>query len=354
MRLKVGVIDSDVIYIKRFVSNAQRKLADEMELYVYTNVEQAYSGLKHVYPDVLLVADEIAFDCNAIPRGIVVIYFSKRNDVEEINGFPVISKYHQKLVDIYKNILNIYAENSSSEQIGKKKKKNVKMTLFMSVQGGVGTTTVAAAYAVDRAKKGNKVFLLSLDMFGNIALYFSGDGKQSLTDILNALKKDINIEAKFHSAVKTDHSGVNFFDVCKNAYDMVEFKDEELKTLLENIQTFEQGYDEIVLEYSGHLDKRMLFLMKQYSDYIFYVNDGSTVGNIKFQRFCEAMKVIEYKEEEHILNKMRLIYNQFSSKTGEQLIETAIPVIGGINRFIGLQENEIIYKIADLSEIRWE
>lgn len=353
MKLKIGVIDTDTIYIKRFMRGVQNKLSEEVELYVYTSVEEAYLGLKKVYLDILLVAEEIQFDRNVIPGGIVPICFTKKDNIEEIDGIPAISKYHQKLTEIYKNILNIYAEKSINE-VNKKKIQNVKFHLFISVQGGVGVTTTAASYAVNLAQKGNRVFFLSLDTFGDISLYFTGEGKQSFTDILNALKKDINIEAKFKSAVKVDSSNVEFLDVCKNAYDMVELKDSELEMLIEAVLTFEKTYDEIVIEYSGSMDKRMLLLMKKYADNIFYINDGTDIGNIKCQRFCEAIKIIEYKEEIHLLNKMRLLYNKFSSKTGQQLLETAVPVIGGIHCFVGLGEKDIIHKIADLSEIRWD
>ncbi|MBS6722571.1 MAG: AAA family ATPase [Clostridiales bacterium] len=353
MKLKIGIIDSDITYVKRFMSNVQRRLSDDMELYVYTSMEEAHLGLKKVYLDVLLVAEEIQFDRHAIPGGIVLICFTKKDNVEEIDGIPAISKYHQKLTEIYKNILNIYAEKSVIE-VNKKRMQNANFHLFISVQGGVGVTTTAASYAVNLAQKGKQVFFLSLDTFGDISLYFSGEGKQSFTDILNALKKDINIEAKFKSVVKVDSSNVEFLDVCKNAYDMVELKDSELEALIEAILTFEKPYDEIVIEYSGNMDKRMLLLMKKYANTIIYVNDGTSIGNCKFQRFCEAIKVIEYKEETHLLNKMRLLYNKFSSKTSQQLSETAIPVIGGIHRFVGLSEKEIIHKMADLPELRWD
>lgn len=352
MRLKVGVVDSDITYIEKFIHSVQTKLSDEIELYVYSDAEQAYQGIKNVYLDVLLVSDEIEFDRTSLPKGIAFIYFTKKNNVEEISGIPAISKYHQKLNDIYKEILAIYAE-TSTDQSDKKKKRNVKITLFTSVQGGAGTTVAAASYAVNKANSGKNVFFLSLDLFGDVSLYFTGDGKQSLTDVLNALKKNVNIEAKFSSAVKTDDSGVDFLDTCRNAYDMIELKDKEIDDLLEIIQVSEKEYEEIVIDYSCELNDRVLMLMTKYADSIVYVNDGSEIGNIKFQRFCEVIRVVEHKKEVHMLNKIKLLYNRFSSKTGEQLEETAVPVIGGINRIIGLSETKLIVQIAELTDVMW-
>lgn len=35
MRLKVGLVDSDEVYVEKFVQNVQLKFPDEIELYVY-------------------------------------------------------------------------------------------------------------------------------------------------------------------------------------------------------------------------------------------------------------------------------------------------------------------------------
>lgn len=350
MKLKIGLVDTDTVYAERFLRSVQPYYSNEIELHVYTNAEEAYKGIKKVYPDVFLVAEEVPFDTNVLPEDIALLILTPKDNVMEINGIPAISKYHQKISDIYHEILSAYAEVSAQGN-EKKKRQNGVITLFVSAQGGSGTSSVSAAYAIKNADNGKKVFYLDLDLFGDVSLYFSGDGKKSFTDVINALKKEVNLEAKIQSSLKKDDSGVSFFDTCRNAYDMIEFRDSELEKLMDKI--LEQPFEHIVLGYSGDFNDRLTLLMTKYADQIIYVNDGSRIGNRKFQRFCEAVTVIEQKREKHILNKMKLLYNGFSSKTGEQLEETAVPLIGGIHRIIMADNRSLALQIASLDKLDW-
>lgn len=350
MKLKVGLVDTDVIYVDRFLKNIQLKYPGEIELHVYTSTEESYEGLENVYFDVLLIAEEIKFNYEILPKGIAVIILSQKDNVVEIDGIPAVSKYHRKLDEIYDEILAAYA--AISQQGNEKKKlQDVSITLITSAQGGCGTSTVAAAYALRKANQGSNILYLPLDLFGDTSFYFSGDGKRSFTDVINAVKKGIKLEPAIKSALKRDSSGVAFFDMCRNSYDMVEFHDDELITLIKAL--LEQPFDDIVISYSSEFDDRLIFLMTEYCAQVIYVNDGTRIGNAKFEKFCEAIRIIEQKKEIHILNKMKLLYNNFSSERGIQLEETAVPLIGGIHRIIVNDEKILAEKIAGINTINW-
>lgn len=344
MKLKVAILDKDVNYLSRLLRNFQSKYADQINMYIFSDMEMFYQSLKDVYVDVLLVESSLKIDMDRISEGIAVGYLCDRGDIEEMDGYPAICKF-QKIDTMYKLFLGMYAEKSSNIKM-KKKGSMVQVTMFTSVQGGSGTSAAAAAYALKHALKNKKIFYLNLEKFGRSDLYFSGDGAMSFSDVIYSLKsRKSNLIIKLESAIRTDKSGVDFFSPCRNSYDMMELKDDEVGNLIQNLSQV-KAYDEIVIDLSGDLTERMQMLMKEYADVIIYVCDGSVVGNDKFKNFCQVIRVIEQRQEENILGKITLLYNRYSSKGSSQLEKTPVAVAGGIHRFEGVDGRKLAEQIA--------
>ena len=57
---------------------------------------------------------------------------------------------------------------------------------------------------------------------------------------------------KIESAVQTDTSGVDFFHTSRNAYDLFELSDEDVKLLVEGISQIEK-YKEIVIDFRRYV-----------------------------------------------------------------------------------------------------
>lgn len=344
MKIKVAVLDSDVEFLNRLTKILQQKYADRISLSIFSNEDTLYQNLKSNPVDLVLFEQTMKIEEEKIPDGVTAGYLSVMPDADTIDGIPAICKY-QKVEELYRMMLNLYAEKASDVKLKGKKAGDTRVVLFTSVQGGCGTSTAAAAYALRRVSE-KKVFYLNLEKFGDSDLYFQGEGSLSFSDMIYALKsRKGNLSIKLESVVQTDPSGVDFFHACKNAYDMSELSDEEARALIQEL--IQSGkYEEIVVDISGDMTERMSMLMKEYADKIMYVADGSRTGNGKFERFCETLRVIEQRQNVEILDKMCLLYNRFSSKSGVQLTRAAVPVIGGLHRFEGLNERELVEEIA--------
>lgn len=350
MKLKAAILDPDVGYMNRLSKNFQLKYADKISMYIFSDMETFYQSLKKVYVDVILMDTSMKVDMEKIPEGTAVGYLCDMADAEEIDGLPAVCRF-QKIDTMYKLILGMYAESSSNIKI-KKKGSLVRITLFTSVQGGCGTSSAAAAYTLRYAAEGKKMFYLNLERFGQTECYFSADGAMSFSDVLYSLKsRKSNLLIKLESAMRTDASGIDFFASSRNAYDMMELEDAEVESLLQGLSQV-KAYDEIVVDLSGDLSGRMLMLMKDYADAIFYVCDGSMTGNGKFERFCQTVRVIEQREEVNILGKTSLLYNRFSSKMSRQIEETPVAVAGGIHIFKGAEGRELAEQIARTKTVR--
>lgn len=344
MKINIALFDKNKMYTDRLVKGMQANYAKNVSIKVFSDEQYFASEIKSQYFDIAIIDYECASVRNCVPDRTVITLLVKDNTIEEYEGIPAIGKF-QKVENIYKRIVGIYADNSAGLKVrGRGTKANV--VYFTSAQGGVGTSSVAAAYAIRLAFAGEKVFYLNLERFGSANSFFSGEGNGSFSDVIYALKsKNVNFSLKLQSTLKTDQSGVDFVDGCRNAFDMMELKDNEIMELVEGISIID-NYDAIVIDYSGTLDSRQQLLMREHADSIVYVCDGSEIGNDKFLKFCEAVRVIEKRENGYWLSKMGLLYNRYSSKTSKQLEKIPVMLYGGIHRIEGITGRDLVDELT--------
>ena len=92
---------------------------------------------------------------------------------------------------------------------------------FMSPAGGTGTSSMAAACAMQCAGRGNNVLYLNLEKFGSSDVFFSGEGQFTMSDIIFALKgRKANLAMKLQSCVKKATCGGDFFSTSQTALDI--------------------------------------------------------------------------------------------------------------------------------------
>lgn len=344
MKIKVVIIDLDANYTRRLQQGFQNKYSDKVELKFFSDLDSFYHDIRENHADLIVFDQKLKMDTDSLPENTVIGCFCEQKGIEEIGGISTICKY-QKIDVLYKLMLGLYAEKATDLKL-KTNGSQVHTTLFTSVQGGCGTSAAAAAYALKRSREGKKIFYLNLEKFGGSDLYFSGDGDMSFSDVIYSLKsRKSNLLIKLESSTKTDESGVNFFSDCKNAFDMMELKDAEIGSLLQGIGQLGE-YDEIVMDLSGDLTERMVFLMQDYADSVVYVCDGSMTGIRKFEKYCEVARVLEKRKEMRLLGKTVLLYNRYSSKNSMQMEKLPVSLMGGIHRFESVSGRSLIEQIA--------
>ena len=121
-------------------------------------------------------------------------------------------------------------------------------------QGGAGTSTAAAAWALHLAAQGKKVFYLNLESFGESGLYFEGEGTQDFSDVIFSLKsKKSSLSVKIESSIRTDRSGVQYFEAGENPFDRTELGVEEIERLIRELSAV-QEYDVLIVDRELTLD----------------------------------------------------------------------------------------------------
>jgi len=345
MKIKLAVLDNDQIYLQRLVSSLSMKYSDKFEIYSFTDEKIAVETIAQSRIEVLIASDSFKIDVKALPSNCGFAYLVNSADIEMLDDQRVISKF-QKIDMIYKQILSIYSENAGAISGLKIGDDSTRVIFFSSPNGGTGTSSVAAACALSYAKQGKKALYLNLEKFGSSDIFFEAEGQFDMSDIIYALKsRKTNLVMKIESCVKQDASGVFFFSKTKVALDMFELTDEDVMRLINELK-LTGFYDYIIVDVDFSMNQETMKLYKEGSAVV-WVGDGSEYSNSKIQRAYEALKLKEQNAEVPLFNRVCLIYNRFSSKTGKTVGDIGIRNVGGAQVFANGTPKQIIENLSN-------
>lgn len=346
MRIKLAILEKDQSYLSRIVSAFNTKYADKFEIYSFTDPTIALSTLDSSRIDVFVASDSFDIDVSALPNRCGFAYFVDSSDIDTVRDQRAISKF-QKADLIYKQILSVYSEKAGNVSGLKFGDESAKIIAFCSPCGGVGTSSMAASAAKYFAAKNNKTLYLNFEKFGSPDLFFNGEGQFDMSDIIFALKsKKTNLSLKLESCVKQDVSGVYFYSQPKVALDVHELKTEDIIRLISEVK-LTGAYDYIILDLDFTINIEELNIVRQ-SHSIVWVSDGSEIANTKVFRAYESLNIIDQNNDSSIMNRISLLYNKFSNKTGKSIDNLNIKSIGGAPRYEHATTTQVIEQLCKL------
>lgn len=348
MKIKLAILENDRIYLERIVAAFNMRYADKLEIYSFTNMEVANEAIAQNKIDVLLADEAFEIDRKVLSSRCSLAYLVSSADIDSVRNEVAISKF-QKADLIYKQVLNLYSENSSDiTGIHFDENENTRIIAFLSPAGGTGCSTAAAACALNFAKKNKKVLFLSLETFGSSDVFFSGEGTSDFSDVIYAIKsKKGNMSLKLESTVKQDPSGVYYYSASKTALDMQELNAAEIKKLLADLKLF-GAYDYIILDFDFALDSDTLDILKD-SSRIVLMSDGSLIANKKLERAIDTLNIIEQQNDHKLVLKTGILYNRVSSHTSSKPNLPDIKEYGGIKRYEGYTTEQMIKELSNLA-----
>lgn len=348
MKIKLAILDKDINYLKRLTAVFSTKYADQVEVYSFTGLESALSVLSSSRIDVFLAADEFDLNPDTLSKRCGFAFLVDSPSVNTVNGQIAVCKF-QRAELIYRQVLGIYAEKNAGVTGHTAEDGNGEIISFSSPAGGVGASTLAAACAVHFAAQGRRCLYLCLEPFGSADQFFSGEGQSDLSDIIFALKsRKANLAMKLESCVKRSGQGVYFYSQSKVALDLLELSEEESLQLLEGLR-LTGGYDYIILDLGFNMSEQVRNLHRQ-AQIIVWVSDGSELANHKVRRAYESLEIREGNEDRPLTERLCLAYNRYSSKTGHQLEDLPLRVVGGARRFENRTVDQVVAELSQ-SEI---
>ena len=167
MKIKLAILENDKIYLERIVSAFNARYADKLEVYSFTDPEIALQVISQMKIDVLLSSDNFEIDRSKLSEKCALAYLVASADIESVNNETAVCKF-QKADLIYKQVLNLYSENSSNiTSMHFSENGDTKTIAFMSPSGGTGASTAAASCAYDVGGQNfcEESFLISLVEF---------------------------------------------------------------------------------------------------------------------------------------------------------------------------------------------
>lgn len=347
MKIKLAILEMDKNYLNRIVTSFGAKYAEELEIYSFTDREVALSTLEKTKIDVFIASDSFDIDVTKLPKRCGFAYFADSVDISTINNQRAICKF-QKADLIYKQILSVYSEKAGSISGVKEGDGSSRVILFASPCGGVGTSSMAAACAMHFAAQGAKTLYLNMEKFGSSDVFFKAEGQFDMSDVIFALKsKKANLSIKLESCVKQAQSGVCFYSPTKVALDILELNSEDLMRLVSELK-LAGAYDYIIIDTDFELNKNRFELCREAAAVV-WVSDGSEMSNTKTVRAFEALNIMEQNAEYPIAERLFLVYNKFSNKTGQTIGDIGLVNIGGAPRYEHAGVEQVIAQLASMN-----
>ena len=128
---------------------------------------------------------------------------------------------------------------------------------------------------------------------------------------------------------------------------MLELDMEDVLHLLNELEIMD-SFEYIILDMDFGLDKKYMKVFER-TQAIVLVCDGDEMSNTKTLRAYQALTIMEEGKENIISNRMSLIYNKFSNKTGRTLDEIGLKNIGGAPRYDHASAAQIIEQLAGMN-----
>lgn len=287
--LMMGITDEE--YVEHLSRVLMDCFADVFDIHLCRTPEQLQKASQQVYDVALLSPDMMQNWATQYSKLSIVLC-----DAGEAGmTCPVISKY-QRISKIVSKILELYAEvceNGMSFSAN-----HARITVVWSPVGGCGKTTVALAYAAQKALSGQETVYVDLENFSSVPIYFRADGK----GISTAFEKmDTNLELLLKSIRQRDaETGIYYFLPPDNYDDIDILTVSDLERLVTGCAA---GMDEVILDLSSSCGDKVKHLL-QIADQIFLVEGQSAASRTKLSQFQQQNNVYTSIE-----SKLVRVYN---------------------------------------------
>lgn len=324
IKIKLGIVDSDVLYLRRFTDLMGKKYSNQIEMYSFTDSSSVLQSVRENRINVLIVSHDTQINTGELADFCMFAYLTDSGMIDTYNGYKTICRYQRADV-IYRQILGLYSEKLADKvRYRMSGRERARISLFVPCCEGAGAVTAAAAFAEHLAAGGKKTLFLNLRQFRDTSGIFSATGTGTFTDVIFALKsRRVNLTLKLESLVKQSQSGVYFYDTCVNSLDYTELRDSELRVFMDEISA-NSGYDHIVAVSDFYISEQLVTLF-EYSSDIVIVSGDSAVSKIIFSMKTEAINSIEKRKQINISDKLKVIFNK---SRYVKTFHVDVPVIG--------------------------
>lgn len=323
MKIRLALLDSNKVYVERFVGYMDKHYMNEFTIYTAENM-QTLQEMPLDKVDVIVAEPRLWDFSFAIPKETGLLLYTESEDVEQQDGIPTIYKYLP--IETMVSVIRQQYEKSHKKVVFREKQGGAKVLAFSGASGGAGTTTVAAACAIYLAMQGYRTLYLDLQTFGDSSLIFQGENTAGLSDVLFAAQNEMkNLGVQLEHLMSSDKSGVWFFKPFSPAADANGWKDKDLQAILQALASSDR-IQYLVIDTDG-ADLRKNQWIYDVSDQIVWVCAQNDMAIHKLERALSAWEVLDDVQQSNVLTKSSVVWNFCNSKsTGSKVFHGISPV----------------------------
>ncbi|MDR1635412.1 MAG: hypothetical protein LBS27_10965 [Bifidobacteriaceae bacterium] len=348
-RISVGVLERSPEDAEALSDALLEFYPDQVSLSLLADAEQALTWARRGRPGVLLGDREQLGALDKLPDSIAV---GALVDVDQSAEEGVTAVCRYLAVDaIYAEIVRLFSEVVGTGLPSASHEGDSLVVAFTSPQGGVGTTTVALAFARKLARSTpDKVLYLDLTPFAVVGELSAGRGSATMTDVVFAAKsRNANMRmALTGTALRDESSGLWYYASARTAADVMELGEEEL-TALYQAAVDGAGFRYVILDvpfaWSGPHGEALAR-----AGVVVAVTDGRPLANYKLLRAVEALDLRAGNDSAgRSWTVQAVFYNKYSSTASSKLDLADVPEVGGSGALIGLTDSQVVEHIAQSS-----
>jgi cellulose biosynthesis protein BcsQ len=344
MRIQLAVLDEDPLFLTRLQSHLTAAHGSRIEVIAFTDPATALAAIAGNRTHVFLAHETFEIDPDLVPARCEFAYLADSAQVESIRGVRTVPKY-AAVDDFFRSVTTLFNAASESMQIRSRRTGgSSRMVAFTSPAGGVGTTSVALAFARALAMQPTplRTLYVGLDSCDDTSARFglTDPTHGTFSDVVYTVKRrrgDLQMQLESHTY--QDSFGTYFFASAAQPTDVLELRADDLALLTEQLGA--GGFDAVVLDVPFALDEATLRILDACAQVVL-LSDGRPGANAKVLRAIAGLEIVAAQHELSVLPQTGLLYNKFSSHLGERLDEVPVTELGGINRFEGAPDSQVV------------
>ena len=339
--MKILLLDKDTDYSQRFKYYLDKKYSD-VQITLCDSYEAVSALFQKEKYDVVLfdsTFDNISEDDINIIGDAAFAYFSETHEI--INDKDTVFKYSGVSV-LYSKICTLYEKkkNRIIKQVdsGNNSNKQTEVITFLPVHGGAGSSTMAAACAISLAEE-YQVLYINLEQRPSDSIFFSGDSRKGITDIISLLKTKYS-EAALHQLLKEviqkdkkqDCENISYIKGFVNIMESTSLSAAAVSVLLNLIRT-KFDFRFIIVD-TDFIVSPVLERLVFESDKITFVSSGSDISDIKIAGIHRYMELIEREaDEDDEMPEKYLLLNQYYGTNNELSSARDMEIIARLARY---------------------
>lgn len=335
MIVKMAVADSNIEYVERLMKGLEKY--DELSLSVYTDRRSLENALKTKRLDVLLFDPSLYDGQIALPQNTLgIVLYDEASGMPGGRGtFPMVSKY-QRISRIYKKVLELYADVCGNIGIAEGKNR-VGILAFYSPVGGCGKTTISLAAAVRLSWMGYRTFYINIEDIASEGFYLQQSEEKGMSDMVSCLGTEINFSVKLQGLLQNKTENLYYLNHFASPNDVYEIREEEIETLLNEIN--HTGlFDFIIVDMGVSLDGKTVKIF-ECADKIILIEKQDMISRCKLERFYSQMHIMNENKD-----KMLRVLN---FRTGrEKQANEAIPLVETIDMMQSPDSGQLVEAAA--------